>query len=196
MLIIFEGMDNTGKSTQARLLTEHISRRKISPPVLNFHYHRMPTFSQKENEDYYKKQITCLSTLISLSSEFMVDEPILICDRFHFGEYVYGHLYRNYEHCFDYFTRLDEYIVQRFSNQPVYLFLFEDNVKNIVNRDDNLSISNDFNLRVQEKTRFNEAFEFSNISNKYIINVSDQESNMRSKEDILKDIFQGISNSI
>lgn len=179
MLIILEGMDNIGKSTQARYLTEYFHKNGYL--TLNLHYHHMPTFTEDDSFYYYRWQATIMQDLIN--------SKIVICDRFHLGEYVYGHLYRSYKNAHDNFINIDN-IVSVHHN--AYLFLFEDSVQNVVDRDDNMSISNDFNMRMQEKMRFKDAFNLSNIKNKFVLNVNDEYNDWLPKEQMFNFIKEKI----
>jgi len=95
-LIVVEGMDNTGKDTQIKKIVEHYHAQVFH----TLHYHavkaRDPMQARFLAQKTYREMFEiCKSTL-----EF----TNVILNRSHYGEYVYGHIYRNYpdpEYVFD-----------------------------------------------------------------------------------------------
>jgi thymidylate kinase len=156
MIVIFEGMDNTGKSTQTRLLSEYFLRKGCTP--INLHFHSLPTLDEIESADFYIRNAQFIS-------ENDYDNVIYIFDRFHLGECVYGPLYRNTKGS----SALLDIVDRMLSTTNTYLFLFKRNIDDIIKNDDGLSISNDYDKRKAELELFEKAYESSKIKNKFIV---------------------------
>jgi thymidylate kinase len=91
MLVIIEGVDGTGKSTLIESLKEVFKDRRVF--VLNFSYPKyweMFQAAAMARGEY--------SGSIKIFGEILEEDPeaIIICDRFHLGEFAYGPVKRNY----------------------------------------------------------------------------------------------------
>ena len=94
MVIIAEGIDNSGKGTQIQKIKEEFEKRGISVHIL--HYSNIKAFgndNKKIREASYK-QFRDMFKLINYAAG--EDSMALICDRAHLGECVYSPIYRDY----------------------------------------------------------------------------------------------------
>lgn len=177
MLILLEGVDNCGKSTQAKKLFNLLNsngNHTIIIPCSNFKTNSKDV--KQANLDFNKKLMTKLSQLC--------DDPNfnVICDRSWLGEWVYGQLYRNYRQVeiFDF-----EEIFEDISVIPV---LFYDVVENIISRDDGFSFSIDPKRKLEEINLFFEAFNLTKFKNQLIININGKDENM-----VFNELINGIN---
>lgn len=158
MIIILEGMDNTGKSTLANQL------REVFTDTVMVHSTK-PPLSVKTPFDWEMRYYFNTAVMFS-------ENPLnTILDRFHLGTYVYGKRYRNYT---------DDEVTQLFDltegallsgDQPVYLFTLIDTGSNLVSRDDGLSFEQtapDYDIT---REAFIKAHDKSSL-NKLLIDVS------------------------
>jgi hypothetical protein len=161
-LIIIEGSDNTGKSTQASLLI-----KKLKDIVFQkLHYSSLPfkddtdlhiTYSTRMYDDMFK-----LMTL-------MKDNHInAIFDRSHLGETVYSPLYRQYSG--DYVFDIEKNYVNELSKE-LYLITLVNDPNIIFKRDDGLSFYKNEEGVKAEVDGFIRAHRLSKIKNKLLVNV-------------------------
>lgn len=170
--IIIEGPDNCGKSTQISNIIEYFN----NTPFIKANFSNIKSLKTAEEVQKYSKKL--------YSYMFEIDVPI-ICDRGHFGEYVYGKIYREYEG--DYIFDLEhEYYLDQ--NEETILILFVDSAENLISRDDGLSFSTDIEVKNLEIKRFKEAFNKSCIKHKALINVN--EMSIKQTFDIIKAILE------
>lgn len=94
-----------------------------------------------------------------------------IVDRSHIGEMVYSPLYRNYSG--DYVLDIEK----QYNTDNFYLIVLTDRAENLISRDDGLSHSTDIDKKNEELELFREAFQKSNIKNKYMMNIEGHNEN-------------------
>jgi thymidylate kinase len=171
--IIFEGLDNVGKSTQIEELRKHYKDIGFIVTKSSFIKDFTPEEFKKNSSLEYEQSFRIFNQDFDIS-----------CDRLHLGEYVYGNIYRGYsgEHVFD---LEDKYDLNKIDD--LFLFVFIDDVDNLLSRDDGLSLTTDRDKKQYEIQRFIEAFEKSKIKNKLLINV-----NNKSIEDVTKELVNFI----
>lgn len=152
--IAVEGIDRIGKSTLINNIVsefELFQIRKFSKPEINSKHKTFLSYQQESFTDVMK--------------EIKKTKDNLLFDRFTLGEMVYSPLYRNYSG--DYVCDLEiEYNIQK---DVLLVLLITSNFNLLI--DDNKSFN--FNNKVIEQELFLKAFNQSNIKNKIIINVSD-----------------------
>jgi thymidylate kinase len=90
-LIIIEGVDGTGKST----LIEGLKKRIVPDFIFNYKYPEEPT--AEECGAFAKGEYMAS---IRIFKELLARDKIIVCDRFHLGEYSYGIVKRNYSKLF------------------------------------------------------------------------------------------------
>jgi len=186
-VIIIEGPDNTGKNTLINHVLDnneivkiiHCSKPKQLDNVL---YHQFISFKKLAEEaikDY------------SLNSD-----EVLIYNRYHIGEYVYGQLYRdeNPEQILEVIHLIEDTILNAIPQDNIsYIQLLSRSAKLLQNNDDNKSLSNArLDLIEKENQLFKEAFEKSKFKNKHIIYIDKENTDtFKTREQIIDefDIF-------
>jgi len=86
-LIIIEGVDGTGKTT----LIEGLKRTIWPDYIFNFKYPEEKT--PEENMAFTKGEYLAS---VKIFKELLARDKVIICDRFHLGEYAYGPVKRGY----------------------------------------------------------------------------------------------------
>jgi thymidylate kinase len=91
MLVIIEGVDGTGKTTLINSLKEVFKDRRVFN--LNYSYPKcweMFQAASMARGEYFGA--------VKIFGEILEEDPeaIIICDRFHLGEFAYGPIKRNY----------------------------------------------------------------------------------------------------
>jgi len=147
MLIIFEGPDNVGKTTQINLLRNYFANKNKTFILHHSSNYKVPPEKHKE---LAKKEYL---TIFNLNED-------IICDRLHGGEYVYGPIYRNYNGDFVFDLESEGYLI-----------VLIDEPKNLIKRDDGKSFSIDLEKKRLEIQRFKEFYEKSNLK-KILININ------------------------
>lgn len=184
-VIIIEGPDNTGKNTLINHILDnneivkiiHCSKPKPSDNVLFEQYQSFKRLAIEACKDYISN----------------VDE-VLIFNRYHIGEYVYGQIYRNEnpEQILDMIKLIeDRILIDIPQNDILYIQLLSTSSKLLQNNDDNKSLSNaKLELIEKEQQLFKEAFEHSQFINKHIIYVNKENTDeFRNKEDIINEFL-------
>lgn len=175
MLIIFEGIDNVGKSTQIQLLRNYFAKQ--DKVFITHHSSNYKGVSSEKHQELTKKEYSEIFKYCRFTD--------IICDRLHGGEYVYGQIYRNYKN--------PEFVFELEKNEKinllnnVFLIILIDKPKNAVKRDDGLSFSIDLNKKQKEIDLFKEFYKKSNIKNKLLIDI-----NNKSIKDVHKEIINFI----
>ena len=135
MILVVEGSNKVGKSSFIKYLKENfekysgkkviVYRNRFSQNVLNH-------FAENTKERNYILMLGELNAVLSLSKQ--LDDTIIIFDRFHLSELVYGLYYRNYI-SFD-MAKIDEQLAE----EGAKLILFVSNYDHI----DSCSIVDEF----------------------------------------------------
>jgi len=180
MNIIFEGIDNVGKSTQIKLLQKQL----IDKPTHVIHYSAIPGISPEQSKIYSENLYRDMFDLMHDASHRGRN---LIFDRSHLGEYVYAPIYRDYSGSYV-FEIEQEYMYNPFFKHLI-LFVLIDEPQNAIAREDGNSFSTDVSVKQLEIDKFKKAFELSYISNKFLINI-----NGKSIEDVHNSILTFLSN--
>jgi len=167
MLIIFEGPDNVGKTTQIELLRNYFAQKGKS-----FIITKSSNYKNVSPEKHKQLCIKEYKTIFNLGKTIDI-----IADRLHGGEYVYGPIYRGY----------DGNYVFNFENHKSFLIVLIDNPENLIKRDDGLSFSTEYDKKKLEIEKFKEFYEKSFIENKILINIENKN---------IKEVFELIKNFI
>jgi thymidylate kinase len=143
MIILFEGLDRTGKDTQIELLKTYYA--KLNNPYHILHYSAVKDLKNGIllfSKIYYHDMFDMLN--------YMNGEYNLILNRAHLGEHVYGKIYRNYDgsYVFDLEKKYQNLI------NTIFLFVFIDKPENLVARDD----GNSFSTMIEKKSMEIEKF--------------------------------------
>lgn len=163
MIIILEGLDRTGKSTQAQKIKKFFSEKYDKIEIIHDKgVSGKP--SLESSKAHYEKM---LATLTGMHDK----NTLLIYDRFHLGESVYPRLYKGYDGL-DTFEYVDEYLKNNFLKDTL-LFLFYDTPEKLIGRDDNKSLAKSTQDIEDEITAFKNAFNRSYLK-KVDLNIADK----------------------
>lgn len=184
-LIIIEGTDNTGKDTIISKLLEKY------PTVTLIHC--SGPYSKKYSS---KEQDTLFETYIDNIVNNQYDKThVIIMNRSHIGEYVYGILYRNrtYTEVRTMIGSLNEKLLNRKDLEIRYVQLICTSKKLLANNEDGKSLSGGNNEYIELETeRFKDVFKFCNLPKKMIyVNNGDE---FKTRESIFNDVWKFIDN--
>lgn len=175
MQIIIEGLDRLGKSTLIQNILKEFgyhSAIHYSKPVFPNPYSTQKAQGLKEwqIESFKNGFDLCFSG------------ANIIFDRFHLGEAVYAHRYRNYDGNYVFFLE-DEYTA--ILDNLHLILLYTDNFQFQVDDGDSF----DFSKREEEMQDFIKAFNKSKIKNKIMINVHNGEGGYKTINEINRIAF-------
>lgn len=177
-LLIIEGQDRCGKDSLINAISE------MYPNVIKRHW-SFPKGDTNEDKTQYQKTSfhwEFENYAINKARRYQ-ENTLMIWNRAHLGEMVYGSLYRNSEPHNWVMQLEDEY---KFSSDPdVYLVYLYADPEFIVSKDDGESYSAKLDDKRAEMEVFMKAFDSSQIVNKLKIKVNSGDSYLP-KEDILK----------
>ena len=179
-LVIVEGTDRVGKDTLVnRLIEESKSsfKRHWSFPIGS---------NDKEKTEYQKKSFTTeFSLYCDISSDYSDLDILMIWNRSHLGEFVYGTLYRNSDPESWVWDLEKSYL---FDEDPdIYLILLDTDPEFVVSKEDGNSYSSKLEDKKKEINLFRKVFEESRIINKLMIKVNENDSYV-SKEEIYQKV--------
>ena len=163
MIIIFEGLDRCGKSTQIQKLIHLFHDKSIH----QLHYSSVKGFPIKEETKMYSSKM--YSDMFKLLYQNYKDMHFVL-DRSHIGEMVYGPMYRGYDG--DYVIYIENYWkdFEEFWDQ-IHLITFVDKAENVIKRDDGLSFTTELDKKNKEIEAFVNATNKSIIKHKLIMNI-------------------------
>ena len=191
-LIIIESGDQLGKSTLIKGLCKYFDYKNITirhcdkPPkgmnaedTLNFQF---AAFNEES------ELIQCIR-----NKTYSYHDDIIIYDRFHLGEYVYGQMFRNanpiYVANLLKLYELDKLNVD--TNDEIYLITLTADPDFFLSKED----GNSFSTNIKEKTRelklFKDIHNISTIPHKLLLKV-DEDSKFRDKDEILNEVINFI----
>ena len=183
-LIIIEGTDNIGKDT----LINELIKLFNSVTLIHCNSPKAKCFQSYEQDN------TLIQYARNIVNGYYDETDVIIMNRSHIGEYVYGQLYRNrsQEAIEDMINKVDGILLNREDLVIKYVQLLSSSVELRKKYDDNLSLSNvDDELMKKENELFLEAFENSPLE-KQLIYVND-EDNFLPKEEIYNDVVKFIN---
>lgn len=161
-LLIIEGLDNVGKDTLINSLIEQYPNSKMvhwGYPQGNTNEEK--TAYQEMSFGYYMREYSFLKARNKLD--------LLIWNRSHIGECVYGPMYRESDSQWIYDLE-KEFLV---NSSEVYLVYLHGDIEFLLKNDDGESFTTDINKKLHEQKLFNEAVNQSQITNKLKIKVND-----------------------
>jgi len=171
--LVIEGPDNVGKTSQINNIIKH-----FKVPFQCLHYYSNPI----KNDKY--DSINLDNKIYNTMFDIINDTDYIICDRSHIGSSIYNPLYRGYSG--DYVFDIEKSRIN--DENEMFLFLFVDDIKNLIDRDDGLSHSiNEKNIR-EEINLFKIGFDKSIIKNKLIIDI-----NNKNEQEVTKIIIDFIN---
>lgn len=184
-LIIIEGTDNTGKDTLISKLLEKY------PTATLIHCGKplSKSYSSKEQDTLFN---TYIDNIINNSYS---NTHVIIMNRSHIGEYVYGVLYRNRdEHeVLDMIKNID-YKLNKSNIDVRYVQLLCSSQNLLKNNEDGKSLSNGNIEKIEkEKNMFKNIFNESILINKKLFYVNDGDK-FKSRETIFNEVWNFINN--
>lgn len=180
MIVLFDGLDNTGKTTQIQKLVSYFANKDMISTVCKYSKFdkldkkKEEKFSKRFYKDYFEKivnwpdKVTPDPAYIAEDNIHYIHDNNLILDRGHISEAVYASMYRSYSG--DYVWDLEKCLENKYN---IYLIVFIDSVEKAVEREDGLSLSNGNADKINiEISKFAEAYKKSCIQNKIIIDIN------------------------
>ena len=180
MVVLFDGLDNTGKTTQIQKLISYFANKDMISTVCK--YSKFDKLDKKQEEkfskrfykDYFEKIVNWPDKVIP-DPAYIAEDNIhyihdnnLILDRGHISEAVYASMYRSYSG--DYVWDLEKCLENKYN---IYLIVLIDSVEKAIEREDGLSLSNGNADKINiEISKFAEAYKKSCIQNKIIIDIN------------------------
>lgn len=188
-IIIFEGLDNTGKTTTIKGIQTHLETNGKTVEVLH---------CEKPEGDTFEKQATYQNNYFVKIAQDLInhkknkDVDVVILDRAWYGEYVYGQLYREHDP-FDIqvnIKMIESSLNYYFEQTDIsFIFLDVDNIDFVISHDDGLSISDASKEKIEKEQKlFNEIFNDSDIKRKKRI-VVNNDLDFKPKKEILKSVI-------
>ena len=177
-LIIIEGPDNCGKNTLINKISENFLT------VTNIHY------TKPENK--YIQNTLFRGYAYAIVNK-VYDTDAIILNRSHYGEYVYGCLYRGIseDDALDIIKEIDN-IYLKYNIDAYYIQLYSSSDTLLMKNDDSKSLSQGNITKIEvEQKRFLEIFDYS-LLNKIKIQINNGEE-FRNPNDIYKEAIKFIN---
>ena len=186
-LIIIEGTDNTGKDTLISKLLEKY------PTATVIHCGKPITkkYSTKEQDELFR---VYAQNIVEGKYD---NTHVIIMNRSHIGEYVYGVLYRNRENkeVENMINNINNILYYRKDLEIKYIQLLSNSEELLKNNEDGKSLSNGNEEKItREADQFYEIFHNTNINDldKKLIYVNKGDK-FRSREDIFNEAYKFIN---
>ena len=180
MIVLFDGLDNTGKTTQIQKLISYFANKDMISTVCKYSKFdkldkkKEEKFSKRFYKDYFEKivnwpdKVTPDPAYIAEDNIHYIHDNNLILDRGHISEAVYAPMYRSYSG--DYVWDLEKCLENKYN---IYLIVLINSVEKAIEREDGLSLSNGDADKINiEISKFAEAYKKSCIQNKIIIDIN------------------------
>jgi thymidylate kinase len=189
-ILIIEGPDNCGKDTLIKNVAAHYNI------VKTIHCDK-PTETDPDSALMNQSvQFVSLANLV-INDYINKSEDIAIFNRYHYGEYIYGQIYRNENvtNILSTIRYIDSILNNGISEKDIcYIQLMSDNEDFLFKNDDGLSLSeNNKNLIKKECKLFKEIYEKSLIKNKHLVYVNNN-SSFRSQQELTNEVLNYINN--
>lgn len=190
-IVIIEGPDNTGKGTIIKTLMDKCESVKII-------HCGVP--QGETNDDKFKHQVFTFNrhalTAILDWQQYPNSEDLLIFDRYHYGEYVYGQMYREGDphQIREMINAVDRKLLSKICALDIYYIqLLSTSVGLLEANDDNLSLSGGKSALIKKENElFREVFDYSMLPMKKIVYVN-QGNEFRNREDIANEVMKFIN---
>ena len=175
---MIKGIDRTGKDSIVTFLTSYFYTHRPNPNEVHLKVVHWGFPEGENNTDKIAFQKKDFKQKAKKAREFFMKNPdgVLIWNRSHIGEHVYGPLYRNENT--DWINEFEKNnIIEHLHNlADLYLFLLDGNIDFLLSRDDGNSFTTDKKIKSKEQHAFVSAFINSKIPNKEYIIVADYKS--------------------
>jgi thymidylate kinase len=193
-LIVICGGDRLGKGTLIKGLCEtfdykNITIRHCDKPPKDLLNDQILDYQLKA----FEQEFELIHYVQTMNRKFMYHDNIIIYDRFHLGEFVYGQLFRNYDANLlkTKILALEEKNLRNNIWFEPYLITLTADSEFFLNKEDGNSFSKNLEEKTKELQLFKETHDFSVIKNKLLVKV-DENGSFRSKEEILNEVINFI----
>ena len=180
-LVIVEGCDRVGKDT----LVSGLQKTFATTEMIHWGY---PIGDTNDDKTAYQKEDFKLNMMKWRVEKYWDKADLVIWNRSHLGEYVYGKLYRD-SYPDTWVPQLEERFLGKEEN--AYLILLVADPEFIAKQDDGLSYSAKVEDKKEELKQFVSSFKDSKITNKKLIMVHD-ENGYYSADSILEKVIKFI----
>lgn len=187
------GGDRLGKNSIIENLCKHYNYDNVHVRHLGKPPKELTKFDAFQfQKDAFEKEGKIINTLYKLDCNKCYFENILLFNRFIYGEYVYGHMFRSLdkdvimEYLYTYERR---YLL----NKHVNLIMLTADPEFFLSKEDGNSFSKNLEQKTKELELFKEVFDKSLIPKKYMIKVNEG-NQYKSKETIFNNILNFIQN--
>ena len=183
-LIIIEGTDNIGKDTLKNKLIDTFD----SVSIIHCHGPQSKIFINYEQDKQF------IDYAYAIERGYYDATNCIIMNRSHYGEYVYGQIYRNRDKdsILKMIDEVDAILLSREDLTIKYIQLVSSSVSLRMRNEDHKSLSEMDADKMQKETElFCEIYEHSKFD-KTIINVSNGEDEFRDVDEIYKEVIKFI----
>ena len=181
-LIIIEGTDNIGKDTLKDRLIDIFD-------IVTIIHCSAPKSAFFKNKEQDKKFIEYANDIVNGVYD---NAQCLVMNRSHYGEYVYGQLYRkrNKEDILKMIYKVDDILRSRRDLTIKYIQLISSSIDLRIKNEDGKSLSNmNYENMETETNLFKEIYALSGLD-KLIIDVNDGNDNFKSKDEIYNEVIE------
>ena len=196
-LLIFEGGDRLGKSTLIKSLFNYFENQNI----MIRHFGKPPK-KDLTPEEVIHFQFECFEQEAHLHNllddknkrKYNYYDDILIWNRSHLGEYVYGPMFRkeNSEVIKILLVLYEKFKLKCLTNKDIYLITLTASPKFFLSKEDGNSFSKNLKEKSKELELFKEVHKLSLIKNKLLLKV-DKNGQFRDKKEIFNEVLTFIN---
>ena len=162
---------------------DKIINRKKRKKLTTVDIKRVEAFGYKgsDNHEYQKFLADIAINDFNYSIETYKTEDIIVFNRYHIGEYVYGQIYRNENpnQILEVIKMIEDRILENIPQDNIYYIQLLSTSSELLQRNDDGKSFSDAKLELIEREQqlFKEAFEKSKFRNKHIIYVNKENTN-------------------
>lgn len=173
MIVIIEGPNRVGKSTQIANLKNFYECKGMRVHVIHYEHIHLDPEKVYKPDNMKDMAFVRYDDMLHLADEFAKDpQTVIIFDRAHLGETVYGPKFRNYsgDYVYDLELKYKDFL------QNAYEFVFVDSPEHLLSREDGLSPTQGLEDKKYEVGAFMDAFCKSNVVHKALIDIRDKDA--------------------
>lgn len=192
-LIIIEGTDRTGKSTLIKELCEHYNYDNVTIR----HFGKPIKSSSKDNTIKYQlskfyNEVNIVKLLQEEKNPYF--ENIVIWNRSHIGEYVYGQKFRSYtqEESNDIINNINSYLFNNIHMDDIKLIYLYGDAEFLLKNEDGESFSKNSDDKLHEMSLFDDIINKSKINNIIKLKVNN-DMEYKKRSDILDKVLNFIN---